>query len=206
MVKILSIALARLTDEELKNNNGEPVILSQAYELSEFGFFQRGGVREMLTFFTRTFVKRTGKGKRQCVEHEGHLCHVQMRANGLACCIITDQDYPSRVAFSAAQDLLRQFEEQSGQSWKSSSANAYDSFNPLTDAIVKYQDPQAADKICKIQKELDETMDVMHQTIDKVLERGVKLDDLVEKSKDLSGQSKMFYKTARDHNRCCVIS
>ena len=43
--------------------------------------------------------------------------------------------------------------------------NAYDSFNPLTDAIVKYQDPQAADKICKIQKELDETMDVMHQTI-----------------------------------------
>ena len=96
MVKILSIALARLTDEELKNNNGEPVILSQAYEVSEFGFFQRGGVREMLTFFTRTFVKRTGKGKRQCVEHEGHLCHVQMRANGLACCIITDQDYPSR--------------------------------------------------------------------------------------------------------------
>ena len=118
MVKILSIALARLTDEELKNNNGEPVILSQAYEVSEFGFFQRGGVREMLTFFTRTFVKRTGKGKRQCVEHEGHLCHVQMRANGLACCIITDQDYPSRVAFSAAQDLLRQFEEQSGQSWR----------------------------------------------------------------------------------------
>ena len=46
-----------------------------------------------------------------------------------------------------------------------SSANAYDSFNPLTDAIVKYQDPQAADKICKIQKELDETMDVMHQKL-----------------------------------------
>ena len=78
MVKILSIGIARLTDEEKKNNNGEPVILSQAFEVSEFGFFQRGGVREMLTFFTRTFVKRTGLGKRQCVEHEGHLCHVQI--------------------------------------------------------------------------------------------------------------------------------
>ena len=122
-----------------------------------------------------------------------------MRANGLASCIITDQDYPSRVAFSAAQDLLRQFEEKNGQVWKTATANAYDSFDPVTiasvtgsnaydsfdpvtEAIVKYQDPQAADKICKIQKELDETMDVMHQTIDKVLERGVKLDDLVEKS------------------------
>ena len=58
----------------------------------------------MLTFFTRTFVKRTGKGKGG-VEHEGHLCHVQMRANGLACCIITDQDYPSRVAFPRSRPI-----------------------------------------------------------------------------------------------------
>ena len=137
MVKILSIGIARLTDEEKKNNNGEPVILSQAFEVSEFGFFQRGGVREMLTFFTRTFVKRTGLGKRQCVEHEGHLCHVQMRANGLASCIITDQDYPSRVAFSAAQDLLRQFEEKNGQVWKTATANAYDSFD-LFGALCMY--------------------------------------------------------------------
>ena len=34
-----------------------------------------------------------------------------------------------------------------------------------------------------------------HDTIDKVLQRGEKLDDLVEKSEELGLQSKAFYKT-----------
>lgn len=44
------------------------------------------------------------------------------------------------------------------------------------------------------------------QTLDQVLERGQKLDDLVDKSADLSAQSKMFYKQAKKTNSCCVIS
>ena len=45
-----------------------------------------------------------------------------------------------------------------------------------------------------------------HKTIDGVLERGVKLDQLVDKSNDLSNQSKMFYKQAKKTNACCVIA
>lgn len=63
----------------------------------------------------------------------------------------------------------------------------------LKQYIVKYQDPQQADSIMKIQKELDETKIVLHKTIESVLERGEKLDNLVEKSNGLSAQSKMFY-------------
>lgn len=48
----------------------------------------------------------------------------------------------------------------------------------------------------KIQKELDETKIVLHKTIESVLERGEKIDSLVEKSDGLSAQSKMFYKQA----------
>lgn len=36
---------------------------------------------------------------------------------------------------------------------------------------------------------------LQHNTIEAVLERGEKLDDLVEKSEGLSMQSKAFYKT-----------
>ena len=46
---------------------------------------------------------------------------------------------------------------------------------------------------------------LQHKTIDSVLERGVKLDNLVDKSNDLSAQSKMFYKQAKKTNSCCVI-
>lgn len=48
---------------------------------------------------------------------------------------------------------------------------------------------------------------VQHKTIDNVLERGTKLETLVEKSSDLGVASKAFYKTAKSANsRCCVIS
>lgn len=65
----------------------------------------------------------------------------------------------------------------------------------LKDYIIKYQDPQQADSIMKIQKELDETKIVLHKTIESVLQRGEKIDDLVAKSDGLSSQSKMFYRT-----------
>jgi hypothetical protein len=40
-------------------------------------------------------------------------------------------------------------------------------------------------------------------TIEAVLQRGEKLDDLVSKSEDLGLQSKTFYKTAKKTNACC---
>jgi hypothetical protein len=49
----------------------------------------------------------------------------------------------------------------------------------------------------KIQKELDETKIVLHKTIESVLERGEKIDNLVAKSDGLSAQSKMFYTQVR---------
>ena len=44
---------------------------------------------------------------------------------------------------------------------------------------------------------------ILHNTIDSVLQRGEKLDSLVEKSSDLSMASQMFYKQARKQNACC---
>lgn len=69
----------------------------------------------------------------------------------------------------------------------------------LKDYIVKYQDPTEADSIMKIQKELDSTKVVLHQTIESLLERGEKIDSLVAKSDNLSAQSKMFYTQV-----CCL--
>jgi Synaptobrevin len=49
----------------------------------------------------------------------------------------------------------------------------------------------------KVQAELDETKIILHKTIESVLERGEKLENLVDRSEALNMQSKMFYKTAR---------
>ena len=68
-----------------------------------------------------------------------------------------------------------------------------------------YQDPAAADKLMRIQRDLDETKVILHKTIESVLERGQRLDDIVAKSEDLSMASQMFYKQARNTNSCCTI-
>lgn len=67
------------------------------------------------------------------------------------------------------------------------------------------QDPAQADKLTKIQRDLDETKIVLHKTIESMLERGEKLENLVDKSSDLSLASQMFYKQARKTNSCCKM-
>ena len=184
----------------------EPVIITQVFDVAEFNFFQRSSVRQFLTAFTRIFVKRTTPGKRLAVEHEGHVVHTWTLTNNLSGCVICDKEYPSRVAFALIRKVLDEFmQAHTEPAWKAMGENALQ-FEPLQTNIVSYQDPKNVDKLTKIQQELNETTEIMHQTIDKVLERGVKLDDLVDRSADLSNQSRMFYKTAKKHNSCCTIS
>lgn len=160
----------------------------------------------MLTFLTKTFIKRTEPGQRQSVTHEGYVVHCYVRSDGLGGAVTTDADYPARVAFVLLGQLLEEFTAEHGDTWKTVNAAESVVFPPIEEYLVKYQDPSAADKVTKIQKDLDETTQILHKTIDSVLERGVKLDSLVERSNDLSSQSKMFYKSAKKTNACCVVS
>jgi synaptobrevin homolog YKT6 len=163
-------------------------------------------VKEMLLFLTKTFLKRTEPGQRQSVEHEGYVVHCYVRSDGLAGTVTTDQEYPARVAFGLLGQLIEEFTQAHGDSWKTVSTPESVAFPQAAEYLEKYQDPASADKVTKIQKDLDETTQILHKTIDSVLERGVKLDNLVDKSNDLSAQSKLFYKQAKKTNSCCVVS
>ncbi|KAL0024587.1 hypothetical protein WJX77_000587 [Trebouxia sp. C0004] len=171
-------------------------------DLSSFGFFQRNTVKEMLTFLSRTVAKRTQPGQRQSVQQEEYYAHIYNR-DGLVGIAIVDKDYPARAAFGVVNKILDDFSEISQQRWRSIQADSTDAQPVLDTAIVKFQDPTQADKLSKIQKDLDETKVVLHQTIDSMLQRGEKLDSLVDKSSDLSMASQIFYKQARKTNSCC---
>lgn len=118
--------------------------------------------------------------------------HAYGRTEGVAGVIISDHDYPALVAHQllskVVDEFLAKYPRTSFTTGKPTLA-----FPELKEYIVKYQDPQQADSILKIQKELDETKIVLHKTIESVLERGEKIDTLVQKSDGLSAQSKMFY-------------
>ena len=118
--------------------------------------------------------------------------HAYGRTEGVAGIIISDPDYPALVAHQLLSKVVDEFLSRYPRSTFANS-NPNLPFPQLKEYLEKYQDPQQADSIMKIQKELDETKIVLHKTIESVLERGEKIDSLVEKSDGLSAQSKMFY-------------
>uniref|UniRef100_A0A2P2KN31 Uncharacterized protein MANES_06G039400 n=2 Tax=Rhizophora mucronata TaxID=61149 RepID=A0A2P2KN31_RHIMU len=185
-------------------DGSDPVILANASDVSRFGYFQRHSVKEFIVFVGRTVAKRTQPGQRQSVPHEDYKVHAY-NSNGLCALGFMDDHYPVRSAFSVLNKVLDEYQNNFGERWRTMQEDNSQPWPYLNEALTKFQDPAEADKLLKIQRELDETKIILHKTIDSVLARGEKLDSLVEKSSDLSASSQMFYKQAKKTNQCCTI-
>ncbi|CAR26604.1 hypothetical protein ZYGR_0H04220 [Zygosaccharomyces rouxii] len=191
----------------LRNTGEKSLELTEKKDLSQFGFFERSSVAQFMTFFAETVSLRTGAGQRQSVEEGNYIGHVYARSEGICGVIVTDKDYPVRPAYTLLNKLLEDYLIQHPPSqWQNiTETNASLQMTDLNDMISRYQDPSQADAIMRVQQELDETKIVLHNTIDSVLQRGEKLDNLVDKSETLNTSSKMFYKQAKKSNSCCII-
>lgn len=188
-----------------KADDGKVTKLCAASDLSSFGYFQKSSVQEFMDFSSKILIERTNKSQRASVKEQEYLCHVYVRGDGLSAVLIADHEYPQRVAFTLINKVLDDFTAKySSFQWPSAKENSLQ-FDELPGYLQKYQNPREADAMTKIQSDLDETKIILHNTIEAVLQRGEKLDDLVEKSEGLSAQSKAFYKTAKKTNSCCVI-
>lgn len=183
------------------------VELTSARDLSQFSFFERTGVSQFMTFFSETVSQRTPAGQRQSIEEGNYVGHTYTRSEGIAGVVITDKEYPVRPAYTLINKILEEYLSLHPQKeWANiTEPNAKFNYDALENYLKKYQDPTQADLIMKVQQELDETKIVLHKTIESVLERGEKLDSLVDKSEALSSSSRMFYKQAKKTNSCCII-
>uniref|UniRef100_A0A3P8ZFY4 Synaptobrevin homolog YKT6 n=1 Tax=Esox lucius TaxID=8010 RepID=A0A3P8ZFY4_ESOLU len=182
-------------------------LLKSAYDLSSFSFFQRSSVQEFMTFTSALIVERSTHGSRASVKEQEYLCHVYVRNDSLSAVVIADSEYPQRVAFTLLDKVLEEFSRQVDSiDWPSGNPDTIN-YKALDMHLAKYQvqNPREADAMSKVQAELDETKIILHNTMESLLERGEKLDDLVQKSEHLGNQSKAFYKTARKQNSCCEV-
>jgi synaptobrevin family protein YKT6 len=122
-MRLFSIAI-------LRNDSQPAVQLASAQDLSTFSFFQRSAVGQFMTFFSQTIAERTKAGQRQDVEDNtggagtshnhsprgpnthanlGYVGHAYARTDGLVGIIISDKDYPLRVAYSLLTKILDEF-------------------------------------------------------------------------------------------------
>jgi synaptobrevin family protein YKT6 len=120
------------------------------------------------------------------------------RKENIATVVITSDDYPTRVSFTICKEVMADYDKCGGH-FPGGKCEL------IRRAIVEYQNPQNADKLLRIQQNLDETRDIMTQNLQAALARGQTLEQLAEKSQDISDQSKMFAREAAKMNRCCSI-
>lgn len=187
--------------------------LCEEKDLSSFSFFQRSSVGQFMTFFAQTIAERTQPDQRQSIEEGEYVGHVYVRPEGVAGVLITDKAYPIRPAFTLLNKLCEDYLAQHSLAEIARAAAAVQA-NPgapppgdaeLAGLLSRYQNPHEADALMKVQQELDETKIVLQQSIENVLQRGEKLDALVDKSEALTSSSKTFYKQAKKTNSCCVL-
>lgn len=173
-------------------------------DLSSYSRFTKNNYGEFMTVFAKSVAEPTRPGQRQDIEEQDYTFHAYSRSEGVCGVIISDHAYPTLVAHQLLSKVVDEFLASNPRSsWATGQPQL--AMPQLKDYIAKYQDPHQADSILKIQKELDETKIVLHKTIESVLQRGEKLDDLVAKSDGLSAQSKIFYQQARKQNSCCLV-
>lgn len=199
MVKLYALSV-------LYKNPTSATALKAAYDVQSFPYFQRGSIKEFMGFVSKTIVERTQSSFRQSVKEGEYMCHVYVRADNLAAVLISDHEYPGRVAHTLLTKLMEEFSTKyPPQTWTTLNEATTD-FQQINVYLAKYQNPNEADALTKMQNDLDETKIILHNTLEAVLQRGEKLDDLVSKSEGLSIQSKAFYKTARKTNSCCSLA
>lgn len=86
-----------------------------------------------------------------------YTCHVYVRGDNLAGVLLSDHEYPHRVAHTLITKVLDEFSAKiPSHEWPTLN-EASVTFPQLNVYLAKYQNPREADAMTKIQEELDET-------------------------------------------------
>eukprot|EP01117_Protostelium_nocturnum_P013932 TRINITY_DN524_c0_g1_i1.p1 TRINITY_DN524_c0_g1~~TRINITY_DN524_c0_g1_i1.p1 ORF type:complete len:215 (+),score=60.57 TRINITY_DN524_c0_g1_i1:56-700(+) len=200
-------------------NTANPEIVSRNEDLSPFGWFSRGLVRETVVFVSHEVAARTFPGDRNSVFRDMPspvngvsrlVAHCYTTVNKVSYVVITDGEYPARTAHLLGHKSMQMLETQhSSRAYnrKEGGTQIEVKIDGLDAVIAKYQDPKEADPIAKINKDLEDTKEIMIQNIEKLLKRGEDLDALLSKTTHLSESSKIFLKKTEKLNSCrwCTI-
>ena len=77
-------------------------------------------------------------------------------------------------------------------------------FKELKNIMNEFDRPSNHDAVARAIENTDATTEIISQTLSKIIIRGETLQDIVEKSEELSVKEKIFYKETKK-KKCCTI-
>ena len=130
---------------------------------------------------------------------DGHTFNYR-NESGYTFLAVADEAFGRQIPFAflekAQQDFLHKFEDKG----RTAPAHGLDKqFGPTLKKHMDYsmEHPQELTKTAAVQKQVNDVKNVMVQNIESVLDRGAKLESLVEKSDNLNASANKFKKTGR---------
>lgn len=135
---------------------------------------------------------------------------------GITYICMTDQDMKLRVPYAFLFDINNRFKSTYREKVSTAGEMAMnDTFSRvLRDRIEFFSNDRNADKITKVKGDIEDAKAVMVNNIDKVLERGERIEMLVSKTEDLHQHSRSFKKKSTQLKKkmwwqnarlCCVL-
>lgn len=182
----------------------EGSIISSFTDFPKKFILHSGTIIETCRFLSKTLAVYCQPGGRTSAEHEGMLLNVFHRADHLVCIVFTDFDYPKRVSFLLCSQVVEQFSGFFGNAWMNVGKDTDMRFKELKKIAKEFQHPADHDAIQRALVATAETTEVITQTLNKIIVRGETLQDIVEKSEELSEKAKIFYKESKK-KKCCEI-
>ena len=183
------------------------IFLKSSYQLDFMNFLKRKYAKEGLVFSARTIINKIKKGQMIRIQQEDSptvFIYGHVNDSNIGVVLICDDKYPESAACRIILEIETKFLAIYSADFFNNYSEDQDMKFPELDVMIsKYQDPQEADKLIKIEKDLDEIQHTLHKTMNDLMDRGEKLDDLMKKSEDISGTAYSFYKKSKEANQSC---
>ncbi|XP_010250213.1 PREDICTED: vesicle-associated membrane protein 711 [Nelumbo nucifera] len=127
-----------------------------------------------------------------------YIFHVK-RTDGLTVLCMADDTAGRRIPFAFLEDIHQKFVKTYGRAVHTAAAYAMnDEFSRvLSQQMDYYSNDPNADRINRLKGEMNQVRNVMLENIDKVLDRGDRLDLLVGKTENMQGNTIRFRKQSR---------
>jgi len=133
---------------------------------------------------------------------ERHYFHYLV-SDGLVFLCMADEAFGRRIPFAFLDDIKNRFFSTYGNRGKTALAYAMnaDFARILETQMAYYSNNANADKIRKVHQKIDEVKDIMVTNIERVLERGERIELLVDKTEELNKESLNFKKKSTQLKR-----
>lgn len=126
--------------------------------------------------------------------YDKYLFHYMVRG-GLTYLCLADEEFGRRIPFAFLDDLQQKFVAANQDKAKTALSFGLQEYARAVEQLMAhYSDSANVDKFKRLQGEVDQVKGIMVSNIERVLERGERIDILVDKTEELSQASFAFKK------------